>query len=328
MMVLDNYCRDKSGRISINGAQRVLANVLYAGWIKYENWNIPLQKAKHEGFITKDTYDAVQTKLQAKSKAPQRKDCSLDFPLRGFILCDACGTPMTASWHKGRSKHYAHYFCKQKDCLLFGKVAQRETLENEFEALVVNLKPSAGVMGLVKAILLDVWENRENVEKANRTSFVRQIKVLDADKKQLMVRIRKTNNERLINEYEDEVDDLLNKKEELEKNLPKKTYSQENFGTACDIVFKYLENPVTMWQSENYKDKRLLLEMYFEEKLRYSLKDGLGTATLAYLPKLLCIKPEEDPRLVEMPGVEPGSAKAQIKMFCISQRLIHLWWKE
>ncbi|HLL60085.1 MAG TPA: hypothetical protein VK338_00030 [Candidatus Nitrosocosmicus sp.] len=62
-------------------------------------------------------------------------------------------------------------------------------------------------------------------------------------------------------------------------------------------------------RSQNYKDKRLLLEMHFEDKIPYDLKEGFGTVGLACLPKLLCLKSEEKNQLVEMPGVEPGSVK-------------------
>lgn len=300
--------------ISIDGAQRILTNVLYCGWIEYKPWGILLKKGRHEGFITKETYDAVLEKLESRSKAPLRKDYNLDFPLRGFILCSSCQTPVTASWHKGRTKKYAHYFCKQKDCYMFGKVAQRGALEGEFEALIKDLAPNIDVLNFAKGILADIYENRDKVEGSNKALFIQEVEMLEAKKKQFMDRITNTNSDALVREYEKEVESLLKRKEELEDNLPVKIYSQENFGTASELVFNYLENPVAMWQSPNYKDKRLLLEMYFEEKLAYDLKEGFGTATLACLPKLLCIKEPAENHLVEMPGFEPGSRKTLIKI--------------
>jgi len=142
-----------------------------------------------------------------------------------------------------------------------------------------------------------------------------EIEQLEAKKKQFMDRIANTNNEALIREYEKEIEDILKRKQEIDENLPLKTYTPENIGTALNFVFKYLENPVVIWQSPNYKDKRLLLEMYFEEKLPYDLKEGFGTVSLAPLVKLLCMKEASKNHLVEMPGVEPGSGRAILKMF-------------
>jgi hypothetical protein len=38
-----------------------------------------------------------------------------DFPLRGFVRCEACGRPLTGSWSKGRNGRYAYYHC-QRQC--------------------------------------------------------------------------------------------------------------------------------------------------------------------------------------------------------------------
>jgi len=295
--------------ISISGTQNILTNILYAGWIEYKPWNVPLRKGKHTGFITKETYDAVQEKLFSKSKASLRKDYNEDFPLRGFIICPECKKPMTAAWHSGRNKKYPYYHCKQLGCPLKDKVVLKYTLEEEFKALIDDLKPNEDAFSLIKEVLLDIWENRDQVEENNKIIFLQEINKLEGKKKQFIDRISSSSNELLINEYEIELQKILKEKEDLEKQLPKKVYSRENFGTACGIVFNYMIDPVRMWQSKNYQDKRLLLEMYFEEKLIYKLNEGLGTANLACLPKLLCTKETSKNHLVEMAGIEPASEK-------------------
>jgi len=299
--------------ISISGVDRVLKNILYAGWIEYKPWGVPLQKGKHEGFITKETYDAVQEKLASKSKAPLRRDYNLDFPLRGFVVCSLCKKPVTASWHKGRSgKKYAHYFCKQWGCPGFGKVVRKEIIEPKFETLISGLTPNKDVINLAKAILMDIWHNRDKVEEGDRSVLMAEIEEIGAKKRQFMERIGKTSSEELIKEYEGEIEKLLVKKKELEKKLPTKIYETENFGTAYDLVMTRIERPIQMWQSENYRDKRLLLEMYFEQKLAYDLKTGFGTADLACLVKLITTKEASKNHLVEMGGVEPPSEKTLV----------------
>jgi hypothetical protein len=37
-----------------------------------------------------------------------------DFPLRGFVRCEACGRPLTGSWSKGRNGRYAYYHCQRR----------------------------------------------------------------------------------------------------------------------------------------------------------------------------------------------------------------------
>ncbi|MFZ6035402.1 MAG: recombinase family protein [Patescibacteria group bacterium] len=298
--------------ISINGVERILRNLLYAGWIEYKPWGIMPQKAKHDGFITKETYDQVQIKLQNKSRATLRKDYNLDFPLRGFISCDSCKKPYTASWHKGRNKRYAHYFCKQPNCPMFGKVVQKDVLETKFNTLIKDISPNKDIMILVKDLLKNNWKRKALLEEDGKRLTTEEVKRLEARKKQYMDRIANSTNEALIREYEKEIEQIVIKRQEIESNLPIKEFTQENFGTACDLVFKYIENPVRMWQSPNYKDKRLLLEMYFNDKLTYDLKEGLGTVNLACLVSLITSKQSSKNHLVEMPGFEPGSEKTPI----------------
>jgi len=303
--------------ISISGAKRILSNVLYAGWIEYKPWGITLQKAKHEGFITKEAYDQVQVKLSGNSRARLRKDYNSDFPLRGFILCDECKKPMTASWHKGRTKRYAHYFCKQLGCLMFSKVVQKSLLEAKFESLLAGITPNKDVLVLVKDLLNSNWKRREIIEADSKYLISKEVDKLEEKKRQFMDRISNSTSEALIRVYEKEIELILMKQQEIEVNLPQRVYTDENFGTACDLVFKYLENPVNMWRSPNNEDKKLLLEMYFNDKLTYDLKEGFGTVNLACLVNLIITKESSKNHLVEMARIELASEKTPIKLFSL-----------
>lgn len=190
---------------------------------------------------------------------------------------------------------------------------RKGVIEERFEYLISYLTPNKDILKLSKAILDNIWLNKDKEEKQSKKLIMQEIRELEAKKKHFMDRVASTTNSELISEYEKAIEGLIQRRRGLEENLPTKIYHQDNFGTAVDIVFRYLENPVVMWQSENYKDKRLLLEMYFEEKLTYDLKEGFGTATLAHLVNLLTTKETSENHLVEMAGVEPASAKACMK---------------
>jgi len=50
----------------------------------------------------------------------------------------------------------------------------------------------------------------------------------------------------------------------LEAELSKGRYSEDQFDVAFKTVFTYLANPLKAWESSDYKEKRLMLGMYFE----------------------------------------------------------------
>lgn len=80
----------------------LLTRYVYAEYIEAPNWGITLRKGQHEGLISLTTFDRIQERLKGNAKAPARKDINADFPLRGFVLCNDCGKPLTACWSKGK----------------------------------------------------------------------------------------------------------------------------------------------------------------------------------------------------------------------------------
>ena len=138
----------------------LLERPLYAGYIDVPKWKIRLQPAKHEPLVSFEIWEKVQDRLNGKPRAPIRKDINADFPLRGFIICDDCGNPMTAAWSKGRDAKYPYYFCHQRDCVERHKSIRKERLEEEFEAFLLSLRPTRLLFNLAERMLRDLWDER------------------------------------------------------------------------------------------------------------------------------------------------------------------------
>lgn len=103
--------------LSPEATKTILTNPLYAGYLEFKNWDVELTKAKHKGFISYQTLQAVEKRLEVRLKPQIRQDLSADFPLRNYLLCPNCNRPMTASWHKGKmGTLYPHYWCKYPLC--------------------------------------------------------------------------------------------------------------------------------------------------------------------------------------------------------------------
>jgi DNA invertase Pin-like site-specific DNA recombinase len=294
-------------RPAMSTTQKILENPLYAGYQEYEKWGIPFMKAKHEGFISIETFNLVQRRLRGRSKPWKRMDSTADFPLRTHVLCDACGKPMTASWNKGRSERYPNYFCRGADCVYRWKVVRKSKLETEFEAHLLSKKPANEDIDLAKLVFNERWnialeshdEWKSKMEKESRES-------LD-DIDWYIKRVRKTRDETLAETYEATIKTLKKKHQNAEQELNKKIYTSDEFGTASERVLNALKNPMSMWKSDDYTDKRTILYMYFEDKLRYDYEKGFGTASLAHPIKLISELGASKNPSVEMSGSEPES---------------------
>jgi site-specific DNA recombinase len=273
---------------SIATIQSMLREPLYAGYYEYKPWDVPFMKGKHEGFISLETFNTVQERLQQRTKPWKRRDYADTFPLRPHVLCDACEKPMTASWCTGRKGiRYPHYFCRNKGCIYNWKTTGKEKFESKFEALLARVKPADELIDLTKDVLQEQWDTRLEKYTEHRARVISDVNEADLVIKSYLERIRKTKDEDLISVYEEEIKKIKQKKREGELELNKQSYNSKEFGTASEKVFNALKKPLDMWKSDEYNDKRTILFMYFEDQLRYDYKLGFGTTGLAYPIKLI-----------------------------------------
>lgn len=274
-------------RPALSSVQEILKNPLFAGYIEYPAWKVPFMKAKHEGFISFDTFNLVQERLQSRVKPWKRQDSRSDFPLRTFVTCDACNKILTASWNKGRSARYPNYFCRTKGCTYNWKTTSKYIIEPEFEILLSNSKPFDEYIDLMSDVVKEQWDIRFDRYTEFRERIRTEAEAINEEITSYLHRIPKIKDGELIAIYENEIIGLKRKKAQIENNLNRQKYTSEQFGTASDKVFKTLKKPMDMWKSDDYNDKRTIFFMYFEEKLRYNYEMGFGTASLAYPIKLI-----------------------------------------
>lgn len=293
-------------KLSIRGTNDILSELLYTGWIEYKPWGISLREGKGRGFIDLATYQQVQGVLQGKRKPRLRADYNLDFPARGIIACGACGRPFTASWNTGRSKRYAHYWCKSEGCQFRYKSIDKERIEGDFAVLLKASRPDEGVLDLVADVLADVWGQKKGEVEAVKIQMDRQRSELDTLISNLTARIAKTGDEGVAAAYEKELKSLVTKREELPVDGVVGQYTQQEFGIASRRVMGTLKDPLGMWKSEEYENKRIVAEMYFDERPRYDYYSGFGTAQTALVIDLIQKSEGKKESLVEMEGVEPS----------------------
>ncbi len=291
-------------------ATNTLKEILYSGYIEYPKWNVVRRKAQHEGFISIETYEIVQERLQGRAKPWRRKDYNLDFPLRPHVLCDKCGVPMSGAFNTGRKgQRYPHYYCRGKGCEYIWKSISKEKFENKFETLLSSVKPADNIIDLTRDVLLVEWDNRVENYALNRRNIQNDLGIISKEIDDFVERAGKAKDQALVEIYEGKIKGLLIRKEEIEKRLRQNNYTDKDFGTASKKVLDTLKKPMEMWQSDDYNDKRTILFMYFEDKLRYDYFQGFGTATLAYPLALITENRPLRSGSVEMSGNEPESKK-------------------
>jgi hypothetical protein len=161
---------DKGVTISRNNMCKILRRVVYAGLIfvpAKDDEPEQLIQGKHEPLVSEAQFFRVQRLLtddkkqrNAASKYAKIRD---DFHLRGLILCNSCGEPLTASASRGKSgKKYSYYHCNH--CK-----AQREsvdTIHDAFQSLLNHLELGEEVRTVYESILMEkLGGNEKEIEQ-------------------------------------------------------------------------------------------------------------------------------------------------------------------
>lgn len=289
------------------GVRRLLRRLVYAGYVEREEWEVSRRKGQHEGLISLDVFEKVQAKLDGKCKVYTRVSDSLDFCLRGFILCPFCQRPMTGSWSRGRTKMYRLYRCNTKSCVRGGKSVSGDRLDEDFKELLKTIYPKSGAIKLAKAVMLDLWEKRIETLDGQQTQLERRLTEIKKQVDVLSSRVVKAMDEKLARVYEEQIIKCQWESEALQEKLKSLGVSSVSFETALEVVFEFLKNPLIIWEKENINAKRLVLKLVFAEKLAYHPQFGFETAQKSRLIGLfetICANDSQD---VEMARIEPAS---------------------
>lgn len=244
-------------------------------------WNVSLRQARFAPIISFETFKQIQDRLNGRPRAPVRKDISEDFPLRGFVLCDDCGKPLTACWSKGRTKRYPYYYCVSHGCDSRGKSIPRAQLEDGFEELLADAQPTRSLFDLAAAMFRDLWDQRLQRAAERKKAMKRQLSEVETQMESLVDRIVGTDNTRVIESYEKRLARLDSDKALLSEKLAKADKPGRTFEDGFRTAMGFLGNPQKIWRSDRFEDKRAVLRLTFADNLRYALEGGFRTANLS-----------------------------------------------
>ena len=322
------YPKNKKGDVHLSRVNELLNRNIYAGYITSEKMGINNVKGQHEPLISYDTFMQIQERLKSQAKAPARKDLHEDFPLRGFITCSECSAPLRGSWSKGRNKLYGYYLCQTKGCSQYGKSIAKDKVEDEFKTLLSDLKPSDGLFNTIRELYRDRWSLFAKHHQEDQEAVLIEVQKTDKTIAGLLDRIVTTENDSVVEAYENRITQLQAQKLVLEEKVKKCGSELPDFETSYRTALDFLSNPLKLWASDTYEDKRAVLKLAFLDKLSYDPKTGYRTASIArpfrLCKELLTVKSD----MVQPSGLEPPTptmsrwCSNQLSYGCISGWLL------
>ena len=297
-------------RIDLNFVKRILSAIVYAGYVEYAPWDVVRKKGHHEPLISIETYERIQTKLRKPEKKVTERD-SIEFPLRQLVCCSVCGEKMTGSFHKGKNKYYAHYFCSDKNCQADPRNIPKSLLEDEHIKLLNEIAPESEIIELTRAIALSAWKDAMADVDASEKTIRHEIELKEKQVENYFSLIPKATNDIVREKYESKIETLENEILALKKQTPPSEYL--NCDDAIAEVLHFVGTPADYWQKTNLEGKYMLHKLIFTANPRYDAQNGFGTPEISLPFTIKDAFSNSVSSQVDRTGLEPATSSVQMR---------------
>ena len=287
-------------RLTPQSLHNLLKNPAYAGRIRSSLGDE--QPGDFEPLVPDALFLRVQARLSGKgTSAESRHRDHPEFPLRRFVKCGVCQTPLTGSSPKGRSKNYSYYSCRKR-CP--GISAPKAALEGQFFELLESLQPKAEYLKLFRAVVLDCW----NAELKSVRAVVARF---DARVGSLEQRIRDYNHAFVVEKSIDSAsysEMVARTREELAIAKIERSEAQiEESDVEGLLAFAehVIGNAAALWMNASAQDRLALQRAFFPNGLVW---DGAGFRTALTCLLFSDLRQAGDPRngMASRAGFEPA----------------------
>ncbi len=284
----------------------LLKHKVYAGFIEKPEWNVPLTKGQHEALISFDTHLIIQDRLNDRGVAPARKDIDQDFPLRGFLVCEACGHRLTACWSQSRTgRKYPYYLCHYRGCTEKGKSTPQDKIEDAFDDMLKGIVPAKTTFELAERMFRDAWDRRAGQVKEEQQRLRTRTKQIEREVEDLLRRAVRTTSDATADAYERRVAELQSESTKLQEEAANLSPPKGSFEKMFELAMRFLANPYEIWKNGSILLKRIVLRLVFASPITFSRKDGLRTPETTFPFKVLRYISGMDCKMVPPEGLEP-----------------------
>lgn len=279
----------------------ILRNRVYIAQIDVRDFGIST-RGDFEPLVSEKIFFRVQAILDGRLEitGPRERN-DPDFPLRGYVRCESCGKPLTASWSKGRSDYYAYYHCRGR-CRAVN--ISKAKLEDLFVNELGRLQPIAGFMRLVKDRVLHAWRGMKSDAAQGIAEIERKQKAIreKLDRLDQAFLFERTID---IDTYDRHRDKL---REELTlAQMDRHSRELEEMDVEGILAFaeRVLPSASNLWAQSSFAQKQRLQQVFFPDGIRFDGKRLVGTGVT--LPVFNYLSPVSGSKkdLVDLTGIEP-----------------------
>lgn len=241
----------------------IFKNPFYCGIIVSKLIEDEVIKGKHPKLISEEIFLKVN-ELQSKNNHgyKQQKEQS-NFPLKQFVKCDSCGTPLTA--YRVKNKKAEYYKCNKIGC-----PCNRNSMfmHNLFAELLGEYTVDAKAIPPLQHMMSYTFRNLNELRINDKEAYTKALKA--CEEKINMIQERFVLGE-IDNElYEKFIDKYRSEKKELEVKVSECSFELSNLYEYVNFTLKLPLNLPSAWGSADYQSKLKLQNLIFPEGIRFN----------------------------------------------------------
>lgn len=259
----------KGLKLTVKRLTVTLRNPFYCGYVSHNMLEGQLVKGKQPTLLSEEMFLQVNDVLTKNSQGYKHTDRSEDLPLKRFIRCATCDTPMTGYLRKkklknGRVLEFHYYKCYTTGCKCN---KSNKILHHKFENFLKRYELNRNLIPLVKKQLTITWENlNQSIASENKT-IVGKLSDLKG-------KLDKVEERFAFGEIEQALYDKMSTKlkaeiEEITKELAK---SDLNISNPLSLLNKWADfaaNLHNLWVSGDAEEKKAVQDILFPEGIYF-----------------------------------------------------------
>jgi len=231
------------------------------------------ERGSFEPLVSEELFARVQDVLEGRRVAlsTHTRD-NPEFPLRVFVSCAKCNTPLTGSLSKGRKKHYPYYHCRNARCKAV--YIRKEKLEMEFGEFIRSLSPEGRYMRLFREVVTQVWKQRQAASESHLRASQALLNALGDRKKRLVDFFLDGKLDQQT--YDEQAERLKTEIEAARREMNAADLECVDVEAVLDFAEKLVEMPHMLWLRSSGEQKLRLQSVFFPEGVVYG-NEGFGT---------------------------------------------------
>ena len=302
MMNLEGFEKAYGKAMDHKTVDKMIQNSFYFGKMYARKWN-EYAAGNHEPLIDQATWETAYKAVTHKRSQFKFQDVSL-YPLKGYLVCSECGSPMTTCPAHGRNRIFHYYECRNHTCRKTRVDAEKA--HTQLSGLLQQIKPSERVLKLFNHMVFSEWDRVIEGARARNRALDKRIEGL-RDEQDTVVKAQ-GDGLYTLDEAKEKVESIRKEIAVLEIERSESRYAEYDTEAVREFTNQFLLNLDALWERVDLPKKQALLERVFDGKLICNTNREIRTSKLSQSFELIKALKDGNVKNVTSLGFEPKLA--------------------